>query len=59
MKGNSLNCFGCKNLISEPDGAGGGIYRCKLAPGIIKGEWGHWTDEDDIPRPFNDECKTL
>ena len=52
MKANS--CFGCVDLKTEPDAAGGGIYRCKAMQDVIKGEWGHWTSEADRPKPFSD-----
>lgn len=47
-------CFGCPNLKSKSDAAGGGTYSCELYPGIVLGEWGHWTDENDTPRRLKD-----
>jgi hypothetical protein len=42
-----VDCLKCEFLISKMDDAGGGIYQCKKYPGIVLGEWGHWTDEED------------
>ena len=47
-------CYGCVNLRSVPDAAGGGTYFCWKTPGLVVGEWGHWTTEDDKPRVISD-----
>lgn len=53
------SCYGCKYLTSIPDGAGGGLYTCRKRPGLVLGEWGHWTDESDEPRTANGKCKEV
>lgn len=51
------HCYGCKHLYSTCDSAGGGLYHCKQSsPGLIIGEYGHWTDESDKPKPLHDDC---
>jgi len=45
-------CHGCPYLLTESDIAGGGVYKCAQYYGLILGEWGHWTDERDAPRPL-------
>jgi hypothetical protein len=49
-------CYGCKHLDSWPDAAGGGTYHCALRPGLVVGEWGHWTDESDKPKELAEDC---
>lgn len=51
-------CYGCKYLGSEPDGAGGGTYKCMKNPGMVVGEWGHWTSPiyDDPTHPAEWDC---
>ena len=49
-------CYRCKHLTSRADGAGGGTYGCRKCPGLVLGEWGHWTDERDEPRELEDGC---
>lgn len=44
-------CHDCPKLIQAADAAGGGTYKCKDYPGIVLGEWGHWTDKDE-PNPI-------
>ncbi len=48
-----MNCYDCINLIPIPDGAGGGIYKCKNSRGLVLGEWGHWMERID-PEPVQD-----
>lgn len=50
-----IRCYGCKNLISKPDAAGGGIYTCRRFPRIVIEEWGYWTSKVDEP-VGNTEC---
>jgi hypothetical protein len=50
-----IECYGCKHLFSSPDGAGGGLYLCNKYPGVVLGEWGHWTSEVDEPMG-NTDC---
>ncbi len=51
-------CYGCEHLDGFPDGAGGGTYTCLLFPGIVVGEWGHWTNDGDEPTQIKDNCWT-
>lgn len=43
---NTQSCKGCKHLDSIPDAAGGGLYKCMKRPGLVVGEWGHWTNPE-------------
>ena len=49
-------CFGCVHLRSQADGAGGGLYLCAMVPGLVRGAWGHWTDDTDVPREVRAGC---
>ena len=58
------SCIGCCYLAAKPDGAGGGLYFCwkdkhpvvnvSELGGRVIGEWGHWTDDRDIPKRCED-----
>ena len=49
-------CYGCRHLLTFPDAAGGGTYGCRKRPGLVIGEWGHWTDERDKPERLAEDC---
>ncbi len=51
-----MECYGCCHLQSYADGAGGGIFKCDNTAGLVIGEYGHWTDDSDTPRPYDDDC---
>ena len=42
-------CYGCKFLTSDTCGAGGVVYGCQLAPGLVIGEDAHWSAIEDKP----------
>ena len=47
------HCYGCINLKTQPDAAGGGTYHCALRPCLVIGEWGHWTNVSDGPKEID------
>lgn len=44
-----IDCYKCNHVITKSDGAGGGIVQCEKLGGVVLGEYGHWTDENDDP----------